>query len=113
MGKVLVNVCALSVLVTERPLYVENMWALDISKPSTVIPDPAVKVTVPPPVLWGVRVNLLPTRLAVVLANMISDKLPGIKHVPSALIITMGWALVYSCESPVVTKERPVPADNA
>ena len=24
----------------------------------------------------------------------------------------MGWALVYSCESPVWTKERPVPAVN-
>jgi len=67
----------LPVLVTERPLPVENVWALDISKPLTAIPEPAVKVTVPPPVLWGVRVNLLPTRLAVVLAKMSSDKLPG------------------------------------
>ena len=58
MGRAMVNVCVLSVLVTERPLPVENVWALDISKPLTVIPEPAVKVTVPPPVLWGVRVNL-------------------------------------------------------
>ena len=78
MGRVLVNECALPVFVTERPLPVENVWALDISKPLTAIPEPAVKVTVPPPVLWGVRVNLLPTRLAVVLAKMSSDKLPGI-----------------------------------
>ena len=75
-GMVLVNVCMLLVFVTERPLPVENVWALEISKPLIVIPEPAVKV--PPPVLWGVRVNLLPTRLAVVLANMSSDKLPGI-----------------------------------
>ena len=67
----------LSVLVTERPLPVENVWALDFSKPLTVIPEPAVKVTVPPPVLWGVRVNLSPARLAVVLAKISSDKLPG------------------------------------
>ena len=71
-------VCVLSVLVTEMPLPVENVWALDISKPLIVIPEPAVKVTVPPPVLWGVRVNLSPVRLAVKLAKISSDKLPGI-----------------------------------
>ena len=78
MGRVLVNVCVLSVFVTERPLPVENVWALEISKPLTVIPEPAVKVTVPPPVLWGVRVNLSPARLAVVLAKISSLKAPGI-----------------------------------
>ena len=78
MGKALVKVCVLLVFATERPLPVENVWALDICKSLTVIPEPAVKVTVPPPVLWGVRVNLLPARLAVVLANMSSLKVPGI-----------------------------------
>ena len=78
MGKVLVKVCTLLVFVTERPLPVENVWALEISKPLTVIPEPAVKVTVPPPVLWGVRVNLSPARLAVVLAKISSLKAPGI-----------------------------------
>ena len=78
MGRVLVNVCMLSAVVTERPLPVENVWALEISKPSIVIPEPAVKVTVPPPVLWGVRVNLSPVRLAVKLTKISSDKLPGI-----------------------------------
>ena len=53
------------------PLPVENVWALDISKPLTVIPEPAVKVTVPPPVLWGVRVNLSPVRLAVVFEDQL------------------------------------------
>ena len=67
----------LPVLVTERPLLVEKTWALDISKPLTVTPEPSVKVTVPPPVLWGVRVNLSPVRLAVVFANISSDKVPG------------------------------------
>ena len=76
MGRVLVNACALPVLVIERPLSVENVWALDISKPLTTIPEPAVKATVPP-VLWGVRVNLSPVRLAVVLANISSLKAPG------------------------------------
>ena len=65
------------VFAAERPLPVEKVWALDISKPLTVIPEPAVKVTVPPPVLWGVRVNLSPVRLAVQLAKISSDKLPG------------------------------------
>ena len=69
--------CVLSVLVTERPLPVDNVWALDISKPLTLIPGPAVKLTVPPEV-WGVRVNLSPARLAVVLANMSSLRDPGI-----------------------------------
>ena len=78
MGRVLANVCALSVLEIERPLPVENVWALEISKPLTAIPEPAVKVTVPPPVLWGVRVNLSPGILAVLLAKMSSDKIHGI-----------------------------------
>ena len=77
-GRALVNVCMLPVLVTERPLSVEKMWALDIPKPFTVIPEPAVKLTVSPPVLWGVRVNSSPVRLAVVLAKISSDKVPGI-----------------------------------
>ena len=77
MGRVLVKVCVLLVFATERPLPVEKVWALDISKPSTSIPDPACNVTVPPPVLWGVRVHLSPVRLAVVFANISSDKLPG------------------------------------
>ena len=78
MGRALVNVCMLPILVTERPLPAENVWALEISKPLTVVPEPAVKVTVPPPVLWGVRVSLLFEILAVVLAKISSDKLPGI-----------------------------------
>ena len=70
----------LSVLEIERPLPIENVWAVDISKPFTRIPEPAVKTTVPPPppVLWGVRVSLSPVRLAVKLAKINSDKLPGI-----------------------------------
>ena len=74
----MVKECALSVLETERPLPVEKVWALDISKPFIVILGPTVRFTVPPPpVLWGVRVSLVSVRLAVVFAKISSDKVPG------------------------------------
>ena len=95
------------------PVPPTNVWAFAMDhafpEPVTVIPDCPVRFTEPPP--WE-TVNTPAARAPVELAKISSVTVPGMWQTPPALSIGTGAELEYSWASPVLTRERPVPAEN-